>query len=320
MIQANLDLLCAVTLGLHWAIIIAVLTLVGGGIAGIFINKKMLEKKFAHAKKSASKIVEDALNDAKSQKKEIILEAKDEAFKLKTDVDLEVKERRLEVQKSEERILQRETLLNNKEMQIDKRTETIEQTKAQLDQRSSDLDKKFDELEKSKENITKELEKVAKLSKEDAKKTLIDSIAEEARKDAANIVRSIEDQAKEEGNKKAINIVTQAIQRCATDHTAEVTVTAVSLPNDEMKGRLIGREGRNIRALENATGIDLIIDDTPDTVIVSGFDPVRREVARISIEKLIQDGRIHPARIEEMVEKVKRDVEATIKEIGRAHV
>jgi len=287
-----------------------------GGFVSVIIYKKVIAKKIDSAQQSANKILSDALNEAKSQKKELIIEAKDEAIKIRSDLEQEIKERRAELQRNEARILQKEEFQNHKEQQLDKKAESLDEIKSDLDKKLAEIEDKKLNLEKERENITKELERISKLSSEDAKNMLIQSLEQTARKEAADMVRQIEEQATQDANKKAIDIVTQAIQRCATDHTAEITVTSVALPNDEMKGRLIGREGRNIRALENATGVELIVDDTPDTVILSGFDPVRREIARISIEKLMQDGRIHPARIEEMVEKVKRDLENEMKEAG----
>lgn len=316
MTQTIYALFCAAGVQILPLIFIIIGALAVGGVASIFIYKKVVESKLDSAQKSANKIISDALNEAKSQKKEIIIEAKDEAIKIRSELEQEIKERRSIIEKNEERLLQKEEFQNHKEQQLEKKSEQLENTKNELEEKALALEQKSQDIDKEFEKVAQELEKVAKLTQEEAKTILINQLEEDAKKDAANIVREIEEQAKNDANKKAIDIITQAIQRCATDLTSEITVTSVALPSEEMKGRLIGREGRNIRALENATGVELIIDDTPDTVILSGFDPVRREIARVSIEKLMQDGRIHPARIEEMVEKVKRDIENDMKETG----
>ena len=208
--------------------------------------------------------------------------------------------------------------MDKKEESVSKKSDQLDQQQRQLNNQQNELNKKQQEIDKFSEKMVQELEVISKMTKEEAKQTLIETIASDARKDAAVLVRNIEAEAKENGEKKAKEIISSAIQRCASDQVSETTVTTIALPNDEMKGRLIGREGRNIRALENATGVELIIDDTPEVVILSGFDPVRRQIARITIEKLITDGRIHPARIEEMVEKVKKEMDVTIKEAGEA--
>lgn len=287
-----------------------------GILAGAFLMKIVLDLKLTKAKSTASKIIEDALNEAKSTKKEAILEAKEEAHKLKVEVDQEIRERKLELQKLEEKIYDKEEFLNKKEAQLDTKSEYLDESKKSLEEKEKEIEISKREIEVTKQNIVKELERVSNLSTNEAKTMLINSITEEARKSAAKTVRDIEEEAKNTASKKARDIITMAIQRCAADHTSEVTVTSVTLPNDEIKGRIIGREGRNIKALEQATGVDLIIDDTPENIVVSAFDPVRREIARLSLEKLMMDGRIHPARIEEVVEKVKRDIEQTIKEAG----
>ena len=297
-------------------IISAVVSLAVGGVASYFISTKMLEKKLGNAKNIAEKTIKDAEEKASSIKKEAVLEAKEEALKLKTDSENECRERRNEIQKMENRILEKEEALDRKNDVLDKKLQSIDDAKAELETKKQDLENSKQEILKERENIAKELEKVAGLSREEAKKQVVDSIIDDARKDAGNIVRDIENEAREEGEKKARDIITLAIQKCATDQTADVTVTTVTLPSDEMKGRIIGREGRNIRAIENATGVDLIVDDTPDAVILSSFDPIRREVARLTLEKLITDGRIHPARVEDIVDKVKKDIEKTIKEAG----
>ena len=279
-------------------------------------DKKAEKIKLKKAKATATKIIEEAYQEAKTAKKEAVLEAKEETHKLKTEVEQEVRERRLEVQKIEEKLYVKEEFLNKKEDQLETKSNALEQSKKALEEKESEFVKIREDLETQKQNVNKELERVSGLSKEEAKQIIINSTVEEAKKDAAKMVRDIEEEAKNSAQKKAQNIITMAIQRCAADHTSEVTVTSVTLPNEEIKGRIIGREGRNIKALENATGVDLIIDDTPETVVISAFDPVRREVARLSLEKLMLDGRIHPTRIEEIVDKVKRDVDQIIKEAG----
>ena len=296
--------------------IVAVVSLALGGGASYFITKRLIEKKLGNAKNIAEKAIKDAEEKASSIKKEAVLEAKEEVLKLKTESENEFRERRNEIQKMESRILEKEENLDRKSDLLDKKMQSIDDAKEELENKKQDLEKAKDDILKERENIAKELEKVAGLSREEAKKQVVESIIDDARKDAGNIVREIEQQAQEEGEKKARDIITLAIQKCATDQTADVTVTTVALPTDEMKGRIIGREGRNIRAIENATGVDLIVDDTPDAVILSSFDPIRREVARLTLEKLITDGRIHPARVEDIVEKVKKDIEKTIKEAG----
>ena len=296
--------------------IIAVVSLALGGGVSFFATKMFIEKKLGNAKNIAEKSIKDAEERASSIKKEAVLEAKEEVLKLKTDTENECRERRNEVQKMEARLLEKEENLDRKNDLLDKKMQSIDDAKAELENKKQDLENAKQDILKERENITKELEKVAGLSKEEAKKQVVDSIIDDARKEAGNIVRDIEQQAQEEGEKKARDIITLAIQKCATDQTADVTVTTVSLPTDEMKGRIIGREGRNIRAIENATGVDLIVDDTPDAVILSSFDPIRREVARLTLEKLVTDGRIHPARVEDIVEKVKKDIEQTIKDAG----
>lgn len=296
--------------------IVAVVSLAVGGVVSYFVTGKVLEKKLGNAKNIAEKTLKDAEEKASSIKKEAVLEAKEEALKLKTDSENECRERRVEIQKMEARILEKEEVLDKKNDILEKKMQSIEDAKQELENKKQDLETAKLDIEKEKEKISKELERVAGLSKEEAKKQVVDSIIDDARKDAGNIVRDIENEAREEGEKKARDIITLAIQKCATDQTADVTVTTVSLPTDEMKGRIIGREGRNIRAIENATGVDLIVDDTPDAVTLSSFDPIRREVARLTLEKLITDGRIHPARVEDIVEKVKKDIEKTIKEAG----
>ena len=257
---------------------------------------------------------------AGTSKKELIVEGKEEAQHLRQEAEREARDRRVEIKKDEQRLISKEDVLDKKEQVLNKRNEQLEQTQKHLAEREKELEKKSEEVGHAHDKMLAELEKVAGMTKEEAKSELIAGYEQEAKKDAVKMVRDIENEAKNEGQKKAREIISLAIQKCAADHASEGTVSVVPLPSDDMKGRIIGREGRNIRALEAATGIDLIIDDTPEVVILSGFDPIRREVARITLEKLIVDGRIHPARIEETVEKVKRDVENQIKEAGDAAV
>lgn len=298
------------------AMIFVVVAVAAGIVCGYFVDKKVLMNKLGKARANAAKILEDAYAEAKTAKKESILQAQEEIHQLKLDADNEIKSRRNDAQKLEDRLSQREDFLNKKEEQLDKKQENLEISKQQIEDKKLEIENlKQKELEKQ-EEIHKQLEKVSGMTREEAKQTLIKTYEEQAKRDAAKIVRNIEETAKEEAIKKAKNIVTLAIQKCATDHTSEITVSSVMLPNDEMKGRIIGREGRNIRAIEQATGVDVIIDDTPDSIVLSSFDPVRREIARVAIEKLLLDGRIHPTRIEEMVEKVKKDIDQQIKEAG----
>ena len=297
-------------------IIAAIVSLVLGAGIGYVIFYLVQKNRNGAAQSQAKKLVEDAKIEASNYKKEAMIEAKEEAIKLKNEADNEVRERRAEVQRMENRLMQKEESLDRKEDILDKKIQAAEDAKTQIENSKLELVNKEKEIEKRAEEITKELERVSGLTQTEAKEELVSSITEEARKEAGIIVRDIENKAQEEGEKKAREIITLAIQKCATDHTQEITVTAVDLPNDEMKGRIIGREGRNIRAIEQATGVDLIVDDTPEAVILSSFDPIRREVARLTLEKLITDGRIHPARVEDIVEKVKKDIEKTIKEAG----
>lgn len=282
----------------------------------IGLAKDTAEKLIEEGKREAAKIVDDGKAEAKALRKESLADAKEEQRRLRNEFDRESRERRAEIQKSEQRLLQREELITSKELLLDKKMDSIEGVKQELEQKNRDLEIKAGEIQQAHGRMIQELEKVSNMTAEQARNQLLDELLESVKKDAGIMAKEIEQNAKEDAEKKAKNIIGLAIQKCAADHAAEITVSVVPLPNDEMKGRLIGRVGRNIRALENATGIDLIIDDTPDVVTLSGFDPMRREIARITIERLITDGRIHPARIEEMVDKVRRELDVQIKETG----
>lgn len=297
-------------------VLVGVIALVIGAGVGIIIFNTSMSAKIGKNKSTAVKILEDAYAEAKTVKKEAILEAKEEVIKQKADFEKEIKDRRSEIQRAEERIAQKEEFIEKKDLYLDKKQQDLDALKTQIDDKEKKITDIIDEQSKIKDKMIEELEKVSMLKKEEAKQMLINELVENAKKDAALEVKKIEEQAKEEANKKSREIVTLAIQKCATDVTSETTVSVVTIPNDEMKGRIIGREGRNIKAIESVTGVDLIVDDTPEAITVSSFDPIRREIARISLEKLILDGRIHPTRIEEIVEKVKKDVEQTIKEAG----
>ncbi len=291
------------------SIVVAIIAALVAFRAGISYRKKIAEAEIGSAEEEAKKIVDDAYKSAQSKKKEALLEAKDEIHKARVEADKEIKERRNEITRQERRIQQKEETL-------DKKTEALEKKDEKLNEKMKELDSEKEELVKVRAKQLEELERISGLSVEDAKQFLLKNVESEVRHEAAMMIRDIESQAKEEAEKKAKNIIGLAIQKCAADHVAETTVSVVSLPNDEMKGRIIGREGRNIRTIESLTGVELIIDDTPEAVIISSFDPIRREVARLALEKLIMDGRIHPARIEEMVERAQKEVDATIKQEG----
>jgi ribonuclease Y len=290
---------------------------IAGIVIGLFVGymyrKSMAEAKLGRAEEVANKLLNEAEEKAEAKKKETILEAREEIHKQRTALDREIRERRAEIQRIERRLQQKEDMLDKKSATLESKEEIINQTK----ERIAALEEKTQELY----NVQlAELERISGLSVEAAREALIRDIEKEARYDAAVMIREIENEARNDAAKRAREIIGGAIQKCAADHVAESTVSVVPLPSDDMKGRIIGREGRNIRALETATGIDFIIDDTPEAVILSGFDPIRREVARIALEKLIVDGRIHPARIEELVAKARKEVETKIREAGESAV
>lgn len=290
-------------------IIVGVVCGTGCWFGGYWYRRNIAEAKVAKAEDAVKQMIDAAQKRAETIKKETILEAKEEVYKLKSENERENRERRNEIQRSERRLLQKEELL-------DKKIEAIEQREENAVKKQKEIEASEAEINELKAKQLKELETISGMSMDEAKDILLESVEHDARHEAALMLREIEQKTKEEADKRARNIVSLAIQRCAADHVAETTVSVAALPNDEMKGRIIGREGRNIRTLETATGVDLIIDDTPEAVILSGFDPVRREVARIALEKLIMDGRIHPGRIEEMVEKARKEVDVQIREAG----
>ena len=271
-------------------------------VVAISYRKKVVETKIGNADEKARQIVDDALKVAETKKREALLEVKEESLKTKNELERETKERRAELQRYEKRVL-------SKEEAVDKKADAIERRETGLAAKEEEIKKRSNEVEKLTEQRVQELERISGLTSEQAKEYLLKTVEDEVKHDTAKLYKELESRAKEEAGKKAKEYVVNAIQKCAADHVAETTISVVQLPNDEMKGRIIGREGRNIRTLETMTGVDLIIDDTPEAVILSGFDPIRREVARIALEKLIVDGRIHPARIEEMVEKAQKEVE-----------
>lgn len=298
------------------AVVIGIAGLVVGLVGGGLLYKLFATKKLGKSKSNAVKIIEEAYAEAKAIKKEAIVESKEESLKLREQVENEVKERRNEASKLEERLNQREEFIEKKELSIDKRTEQLENEKKNLEDERLSIKKAIEENDNLKQDILKKLEEVSRMTASEAKDELVQAMTENAKKEAGLIIKKIEDDAKENGEKKAREIVATAIQKCATDLTSEMTVSVVPLPTDEMKGRIIGREGRNIRAIEAATGVELIVDDTPESITVSSFDPIRREIARLSLEKLVVDGRIHPTRIEEIVEKMTKEVDKSIKEAG----
>ncbi|MFA9558013.1 ribonuclease Y [Evansella sp. AB-rgal1] len=283
---------------------------------GYFVRKSIAEAKISSAEQLAKQTIEDAKREADASKKEAILEAKDEAHKIRMEAEREVRDRRNDIQKQENRLVQKEELLDRKSETLDKKEETLERRDNDLSKRQQQIDEMNSKVEEMLQKQQDELERISGFTKDDAREIIMKTVDEELTHEKAVLIKESVTRAKEEADKKAKEILSMSIQRCAADHVAETTVSVVSLPNDEMKGRIIGREGRNIRALETLTGIDLIIDDTPEAVILSGFDPIRREIAKTTLEKLVQDGRIHPARIEETVDKSRREVDELIREYG----
>ena len=326
MYNSNLSVLFLANTGVTIAIAVAaaLIALVLGAVFALLVYKKSTEKKIGSANDRVGKIISDAEKEAERIKaqgreeskhvlKEALLEAKEQDLKLRNEFERETKEKKAEIQRMEQRLTQKEDA-------IDKKSEALEQQKANLLKKEEEVVHLQEKLNSQHELMVQELEKVAQLTREEAKKLLTEEILEETRHDVAIQVRNLEQKAKDEADINAKKLIALAIQKCAADQASEITVSVVPLPNDDMKARIIGREGRNIRALENATGIELIVDDTPEVVILSGFDPVRREIARLSLERLINDGRIHPARIEETVDKVTREMDMQIKEAGEAAV
>lgn len=284
-----------------------------GAVVGIIVRKLIAEKKIGSAEEQARKILEDAIKNAESAKKEAIISAKDEIFKMKKEADDDIKERRKEVSRLERRVTQ-------KEENLDAKLEAIEKKELLIQEKLAELEKLRAQIQSTLEAQFKTLERVAGLTREEAKAELVARLDSEMQHETALKIAEYEERFRDEADSKAKDILSLAIQRCAADHVSEIAISVVQIPSDEMKGRIIGREGRNIRTIENLTGVELIIDDTPDVITISGFDPVRREIARIALEKLVSDGRIHPARIEEMVEKARREVDTAIKQAGEKAV
>ncbi|MCX2454667.1 ribonuclease Y [Lacticaseibacillus nasuensis] len=298
------------------SIILAVIALAVGGLIGSLIQKRLHESRVAEAKDSAAAIIAQAKKDAAAEKKAAIVEAKDESHRYRAQVEAELKERRAEVQQSEHRVVQREESLDHRDDTLDRKEQSLADRDRNLNQKQDQLDEREASIQTLIDSQQTELERIAGLTKNQAKTEILTETKTELAHERAMLIKESEETAKETADRQAKSLIADAIQRSASDIVAETTVTVVTLPNDDMKGRIIGREGRNIRTLETLTGIDLIIDDTPQAVVLSGFDPIRREIARIALEKLIQDGRIHPARIEEMVEKARKEVDDRIREIG----
>ncbi|MEA4924322.1 MAG: ribonuclease Y [Syntrophomonadaceae bacterium] len=290
-------------------ILLVVLALLAGIGCGYYWRRIIAESKIGRAEEEAARVVEEATRDAEAKKKELLLEAKDEIYQNRQEVEKEFRDRRRDLDRIERRVLQKEEL-------IDKKTENMERKEQNLQEKEKEIDKTQQDLQLILTQQLKELERLSGLTTEGAKELLLHNVEQQIRQETAVMIRNLENEAKEESDKRAKNIVSLAIQRCAADVVSETTVSVVSLPNDEMKGRIIGREGRNIRTFETLSGVDLIIDDTPEAVILSSFDPVRREIARVALESLVSDGRIHPARIEEMIEKAKNQIDQQLREIG----
>ena len=305
--------------GVFVGVLIGAIVVVGAlaFFVGFILHKKQVEKKMGEVDQRIKIMLDEAESESKALKKEAILEAKEQDLKLRNEFERETKEKKLELQRAEQRLQQKEDNLDKKEDSLQKRSDSLDQQQKNLSRQENEIKKMQEKVNHQHDLMVQELEKVAQLTKEEAKKLLTENILDEARHDVAVQVRNIEQQAKDEAETNAKKVISLAIQRCASDHASEITVSVVPLPNDDMKARIIGREGRNIRALENATGIELIIDDTPEVVILSGFDPVRREVARLSLHQLVIDGRIHPARIEEVVAKVSKQLDDEILETGK---
>ena len=295
------------------AVVAAIVVLVIGFLLGIMYRKKVAEREISSAEEEAKRLINDAMKAAQQKRKEALIEAKDEAFQLKAEADKEIKERRSELSRQERR-------LDQKEEAMDRKTAVLEQKETDLAKRSELVEARLDEIEQIKARELDKMETIAGLTAEDAKQLLLNRLDEQLTHEKAMHIAAFETQTKDECDTMARELISQAVARCAADHSSEATVSVVPLPSDEMKGRIIGREGRNIRALETATGVDLIIDDTPEAITLSSFDPVRREVARMTLEKLISDGRIHPARIEETVEKCRRELELAMKREGEKAV
>ena len=294
--------------------------LIAGFVAGYLVYREVVRRRMGGAKAESERMIEDARLEAKTLRKDALLEAKEEQIRLRNEFEKESRERRSEMQRQESRLNQKEDALNKKEDALDRKIEGLDRRTKEADQRLQEIARKEAEIEQHNERMMAELEKVAEMTREEARREIVNAMQEEARREAAILIKEIEKEAKEEGERRAKNIVALAIQRCAVDQASEATVSVVELPGEDMKGRIIGRVGRNIKALESATGVDIIIDDTPDVVTLTGFDPVRREIARLTLQKLVADGRIHPGRIEEVADRVRRDMDATIKEAGEGAV
>ena len=292
-----------------WYVLVAVISIAVGVFAGMILRKKIAEGKIGSAEEEAKRIVLDGEKQAETKKKEALIEAKEEILKQRNESEREMKERRAEISKTERRLVQ-------KEENLDKKSEALEKKNDQLDKKLKDADAVRAQIDEALNKQLKVLEEISGLSVNEAKEQLIEKVESQVKHELAQRLDELEQQFKENSEEKARNILSLAIQRCAADHVAEATISVVNLPSEEMKGRIIGREGRNIQKIETLTGVELIIDDTPEAITISGFDPVRREVARVALEKLISDGRIHPARIEEMVEKAQREVDASVKQAG----